>query len=140
MGLQGSPVPVSILRVDCCLIRLITTIYLLRYFSGTAITLKPHDKFVRHMLQSSCFCASSQFCKNIGPTISATITFRNMLEEVVVEVMDGMEKFFKITSYISINSTFDNDDDDDILKHGEGGSGGGGGGGDAEVSANLLEN
>ena len=50
-----------------------------------------------------------------------------------------MEKFFKITSYISINSTFDNDDDDDILKHGEGGSGGGGGG-DAEVSANLLEN
>ena len=57
------------------------------------------------------FSASSQFCKNIGPTISATITFRNMLEEVVVEVMDGMEKFFKITSYISINSTFDNDDD-----------------------------
>ena len=50
----------------------------------------------------------------------------------MVEVMDGMEKFFKITSYISINSTFDNDDDDDILKHGEGGSGGGGGG-DAEV-------
>ena len=28
-----------------------------------------------------------------------------------MEVMDGMEKFFKITSYISINSTFDNDDD-----------------------------
>ena len=47
--------------------------------------------------------------------------------------MDGMEKFFKITSYISINSTFDNDDDDYIHKHGEGGSGGGGGGGDAEV-------
>ena len=79
------------------------------------------------------FSVSSQFCKNIGPTISATITFRNMLEEVVVEVMDGMEKFFKITSYISINSTFDNDDDDYIHKHGEGGSGGGGGGGDAEV-------
>ena len=39
-------------------------------------------------------------------------------------VMDGMEKFFKITSYISINSTFDNDDDDYIHKHGEGGSGG----------------
>ena len=53
----------------------------------------------------------------------------------MVVVMDGMEKFFKITSYISINSTFDNDDDDYIHKHGEGGSGGGGGGGggDAEV-------
>ncbi len=67
------------------------------------------------------------YLENIGPTISATITFRNMLEEVVVVVMDGMEKFFKITSYISINSTFDNDDDDYIHKHGEGGSGGGGG-------------
>ena len=27
-----------------------------------------------------------------------------------MEVMDGMEKFFKITSCISINSAFDNDD------------------------------
>ena len=58
------------------------------------------------------------------------MTVRNMLAEVVVKMMDGMKKFFKI-SYISINSAFDNDDDY-IHEHGEGGSGGGGGG-DAEV-------
>ena len=48
-----------------------------------------------------------------------------------MEVMDGMKKFFKISSYISINSAFDNDDDY-IHEHGEGGSDDGGGG-DAEV-------
>ena len=68
----------------------------------TAATFKHHDNFFVICCKHHVFSVSSQFCKNIGPNISATITFRNMLEEVVVEVMDGMEKFFKITSCISI--------------------------------------